>query len=501
MIASNHSTSTAYAGSSWSRTLSTPTRSARSLLSGTFTAESSQDGTLLVTGSVTHATKRDTRQAIGNYIAEGFRISSSSTGSTISSAPPESSTSLTPSTTPNGTELRLQSESFTYTENQGGSDILGNQTHTQDSPQTAVASTLNTMVGAAPNNSSKGSLISSTTFSTLYTKTNDSDPHRFCETAAPRDPVQRAAIDCYCSMSSWHSSYTSISGKSLAGISWSTGIAILTTISPFLSNISTYYPTNVTPYTLCDGTPRVDVDPITKTTVYNSTRTYESLLLVGTPYLSSQPSCSVAPAGCHYLYYNASLPDTPKDDDAVLAICGLPAHLGEPCLISGGPIRLFYWPDVSEPGGTCNATNSTNLLHAEVDYDGAVQMNRTAATVKTLGTTFTHGTVYMRFETLYASQVGFWDRIGPTFSNYIIPLSSSDISTVCIDALNAETGKVLDFRDLNYPVPASAYSCAGGCGILTTLQSQCTIWDNYNPLLALPTHFMDLAPQWKTCQL
>ncbi|KAI9663020.1 MAG: hypothetical protein M1821_008067 [Bathelium mastoideum] len=103
------------------------------------------------------------------------------------------------------------------------------------------------------------------------------------------------------------------------------------------------------------------------------------------------------------------------------------------------------------------------------------------------------------------------DRIGPAFSNYILPLPSTQVHTICpcsrdntvVPTSVYELGNPLDFRDLNYPVPFTAYNCAGGCGgpscPANTLQ--CTIYNDYKPNLALPTTLTQLAPEWVWCGL
>lgn len=73
-------------------------------------------------------------------------------------------------------------------------------------------------------------------------------------------------------------------------------------------------------------------------------------------------------------------------------------------------------------------------------------------TIVTLGTTLTSPTVYVSFNTLYARAGGFLTDFGPTFSDYIIPFSSQDISTVCGGFAFASTATQLNFADLNYPV-------------------------------------------------
>ncbi|GAB7355967.1 hypothetical protein MBLNU459_g6599t1 [Dothideomycetes sp. NU459] len=126
----------------------------------------------------------------------------------------------------------------------------------------------------------------------------------------------------------------------------------------------------------------------------------------------------------------------------------------------------------------------------------------------------TSGSVYLSFSTLFATQEGFGERIGPNFTNFIVPLPSSAISTQCGGWFSARgAGTQLNYADLNYPIPASAYSCENRCSTQAQYSiangtgsyhyntpSQCnTIWSDFNPILAIPTEIRDLVPAWATC--
>lgn len=129
-------------------------------------------------------------------------------------------------------------------------------------------------------------------------------------------------------------------------------------------------------------------------------------------------------------------------------------------------------------------------------------------TVSTLGNVFTSGTAYVSFETLYASYDGFWNHVGPNFTNFILPVSSAAVSTQCGGWFGAYgPGEQLNFADLNYPVPASAYNCMDRCATegpgnaSYSVSAPCsTIWDDYKPLLAIPTEVTKLVPEWSTCK-
>ncbi|KAL1584554.1 hypothetical protein WHR41_07012 [Cladosporium halotolerans] len=132
------------------------------------------------------------------------------------------------------------------------------------------------------------------------------------------------------------------------------------------------------------------------------------------------------------------------------------------------------------------------------------------ATVTALGTTFTSGSVYLSFHTLYASYDGFYDRVGPTFKDTIIPVPSSAMSTHCGGFTEAHgPGTPLNYADLNWPVPASAYNCQARCdqrfvplSNRSETPPQCkTIWSDVNPNIAIPTMVKDLVPEWSSCSM
>ena len=369
---------------------------------------------------------------------------------------------------------------------------------------------------AAKNITASPGLVSPSTTSeqTSFSSQDSSDPNRFCATAADRYSANTDVVDCYCSLSSWFSSYDPYSSSYLPQIGTNnTGLIHYSTLTTEVGfNSSTITPTDLAPYTLCDGWARVNASRVSETITYTTTYQEEYYdLAVGHPFAPA-PTCTIPSAGCVWLYYNASLPGGLANDffDQALGIlCGYPAHVGQPCLVRGGPIKLLYFPEPSDPDDICDTTNSTNLPKENSNLMLTSHANQSLLTAQTLGTTFTSGTAYISISTLYAYHDGFDDRVGPTFSNYILPLASTQVHTICYnfdgpkDAPGAQLGSPLDFRDLNYPVPGSAYSCASGCGIpaYTTNSSPCTIFDDYRPILALPTMLTQLAPEWASCSL
>lgn len=131
-------------------------------------------------------------------------------------------------------------------------------------------------------------------------------------------------------------------------------------------------------------------------------------------------------------------------------------------------------------------------------------------TLTALGQTFTSGSVYLSFHTLYASYDGFYDRVGPTFKDTIIAVPSSAMSTHCGGFTEAHgSATPLNYADLNWPVAASAYSCQARCDQQTipinnrsATPTECsTIWSDVNPNIAVPSMVKDLIPEWAHCEM
>ncbi|KAI5199089.1 hypothetical protein E4T39_06444 [Aureobasidium subglaciale] len=308
------------------------------------------------------------------------------------------------------------------------------------------------------------------------------------------------ALSCYNAYSAWRQSSMSWAESALSGTTWQT-TTTTSTIIQTIQTVATVYPTDsLSTYKLCDGSPRVDFEPLTLTSSYTSTSSYEAYVPVGQPTYSVTQPCKASADDCEFLYYSSGLS---WDDITLMALCGSPAHLGQPCLIMGGPVELGYFPVTTAGDNKCAETGST------------ITNTAGPTAVEAFGTTLSSGSVYLSFKTLYAFQEGFGRRIGPAFTDFILPLPSSAVSTQCGGWFSAAgPGTPLNYADLNFPWPASAYNCMNRCSTdLTWTQSngsaiqwtpppQCsTIWSDLNPVLAMPTEVRDLVPAWSTCSL
>lgn len=171
------------------------------------------------------------------------------------------------------------------------------------------------------------------------------------------------------------------------------------------------------------------------------------------------------------------------------------------CRITGGSVKLFYWPPATSTAhGGSNATSTSN-------HTGLV-------TATGFNTTFTSPTVYISFDSLYASDS--CSGIGKTYYNEIVAIT--DIAHFSSmygyqrynhDPIPAS----FNFTDLVVkPVPDSIYEsqprCASSYFDLQLTQDEngyfpanwtCPRTLPYEPLLSVPMEVRVLDPAWASC--
>jgi hypothetical protein len=323
--------------------------------------------------------------------------------------------------------------------------------------------------------------------------------------ASPMPEVEK----CWSDIVTWRNSSISWWNKYVASTKFSRTVLTTQTIVWAVTETAietTIYPTSVSAYTLCDGSPRVDLRPHTRTITSNVTKSQTLVVPKEFAFPEAQP-CIPDPRTCRLWYYESNLNVT--NEDELLQQCGRPTGLYEPCLVAGGPVQLIYWPEGNGESNICPNNASMSWHHPS-----HVRNTSTTAlpdTITALGHTFISGSVYLSFRTLYASYDGFWDRVGPTFKDTIIPVPSSAMSTHCGGFTEAHgPGTALNYADLNRPVAASAYNCQARCDNWRFVSHdnrsasapECqTIWNDINPNIAIPTLVRDLVPEWAHCEM
>jgi hypothetical protein len=145
-----------------------------------------------------------------------------------------------------------------------------------------------------------------------------------------------AALSCYATYSKWRADSMSWAMTAIGTQSWST-TSTVSTITQTFDTVATIYPTgSLSTYKLCDGSPRVDFEPLTLTSTYTSVTEFDAYVTPGLPTYSSSKPCNASSDDCEYLYYHSGLS---WDDITLEALCGSPAHLG---LVSYKPKRNDY---------------------------------------------------------------------------------------------------------------------------------------------------------------
>lgn len=319
-----------------------------------------------------------------------------------------------------------------------------------------------------------------------------------------------SVLQCYSSLATWRNASASFMNAKIANRTWSVTSTWSYTADSWFGS-STIYPSNPSTYKLCDGTPRVNIRPET-TYMSGTTTLWASFTSTLTPTFSPQP-CTPSVPDCRILYVDTNAKDV--YENMLLKYCGDPVHLKDQpqCIIGGGPVELIYFPVKSDNGSLCKNDTASPKSYRPLDPN--------LSQITTLGHTFTSDSVYLSFSTLKATWDGFWDPVGPTFKDLIVPFRSDEISTQCGGWFNARgPGTQLNYADLNWPVPAHAYSCQQRCTLSQTSSAhlirptnriqwdvntvspgpECdTIWSDVNPVIALPTRMKSFVSEWSTC--
>jgi hypothetical protein len=134
-----------------------------------------------------------------------------------------------------------------------------------------------------------------------------------------------AALSCYFTYSRWRAGSMSWAMTAIDAKTWSTTTTV-STITQTFDTVATIYPSgSLSTYKLCDGSPRVDFEPLTLTSTYTSVSEFDAYVTPGLPTYSSSKPCNASSEDCEYLYYHSGLS---WDDLTLLGLCGSPAHLG-----------------------------------------------------------------------------------------------------------------------------------------------------------------------------
>ena len=166
----------------------------------------------------------------------------------------------------------------------------------------------------------------------------------------------------------------------------------------------------------------------------------------------------------------------------------------EICEVQGGTVELLYWADMATASLRRNATST-----ASAEPTTALYKN----------TTLTSPTVYIDFQTAYATN-NCGQTVGGTYPGAIVGVDPHSLYSVLgsrdyfVQSIDEGYGSStfykstkFNFEDLSGLVPWGAYkeqpSCvANGCY---------TVFQDYHPVLALPSTVRDMDEAWASCGL
>ncbi|KAI6861209.1 hypothetical protein KC323_g5949 [Hortaea werneckii] len=166
----------------------------------------------------------------------------------------------------------------------------------------------------------------------------------------------------------------------------------------------------------------------------------------------------------------------------------------EICEVQGGTVELIYWADMATASLRRNTSSTASTERATALYKN---------------TTLTSPTVYIDFQTAYATN-NCGETVGGTYPGAIVGVDPQSLYSVLgsrdyfVKSLDEGYGSStfykstkFNFEDLSGLVPWGAYkeqpSCvANGCY---------TVFQDYHPVLALPSKVRDMDRAWASCGL
>ncbi|KAK5128415.1 hypothetical protein LTR85_003083 [Meristemomyces frigidus] len=150
------------------------------------------------------------------------------------------------------------------------------------------------------------------------------------------------------------------------------------------------------------------------------------------------------------------------------------------CEIFGGTVQLLYWPSTS-------ATQNGS----QTNYTGTI--TAPPATATTLGLTLTSPSVYISFQSAFATNA--CGYVGQNHTGFVISMRPQDVSSVVgyvvfdYEPLNYTN---LDFSEVILPLSVYEDQCFELCETIAP--------EEYRPYLSVPSAILNLDPAWATCQ-
>ncbi|KAF1815740.1 hypothetical protein P152DRAFT_471139 [Eremomyces bilateralis CBS 781.70] len=304
----------------------------------------------------------------------------------------------------------------------------------------------------------------------------------------PQGPGSEAAACCWSSWQEWDSSSRSYE-------------TVITTVLTTKHVGSMIEDTDVPITTLCDGIPRA-LEPYTTRYTTSLVTTDPYTTYISSTYTEPSPTCNINEDDCKpyadawdsaYSSWsqNKSLPYPTNKPHCVPY---LPCPTESQCKIyAGGDATIYYWPvTVAGPdGGLCESPRTT-LNPTPTDPPVTTVLS---------GTTFTSPSIYVSLAHVSAAKHrGQYNQTpcGHAHHDVVLTLHPSDVSTQRGKPGGRTNTFAIDLRDLNTPVPYSAYLGQPSC--LHTTNCPTIGMDDYHPQMAKPTQLTGVDPDFEKCQ-
>ncbi|KAF7185917.1 hypothetical protein HII31_12790 [Pseudocercospora fuligena] len=304
----------------------------------------------------------------------------------------------------------------------------------------------------------------------------------------------------------------------------------------------TYLSDDGTPYTLCDGFPRINGSRTITSIEIPQTVTNTIAVTTSISTTLPQPNCTIGPSDCSSLvnaWRKASAAYSSFSDTSPTAtpppyvsspICGSATAISASfavgdavCAMKEASVQLLYWPvQTVKPCDACHRS----LSDCPTTTIGPTISGK-PNTIVWRNQTLTSPTAYIAFEGSWAYTIG--DTTHTTPQTLVIPQDPASVSTYC-----GKPGggygppQSVNYNNFNSPIPADIYRCQPSCfnnplpwstqpvtntytytddgtttfvtGTQSSLVSHATknlcstIWNDYAPVLLIPEAFKTINP-------
>ncbi|EME79489.1 uncharacterized protein MYCFIDRAFT_208806 [Pseudocercospora fijiensis CIRAD86] len=313
----------------------------------------------------------------------------------------------------------------------------------------------------------------------------------------------------------------------------STSVYNSTTTAVFASTLYTTITSlgdNATPYTLCDGFPRINASRTVTSIEIPHTLTQTVAVTTSIPTPIPQPNCTIGPADCSSLLtawraasaafqsFSATGPTATPPPYVPSPICGSATvapqsvAVDDPlCVMNAASVQLLYWPvQTVTPCDACHRS----LSDCPTTTAGPTISGK-PNTIVWRNQTLTSPTAYIAFEGSWAYTVG--ETTHTTPQTIVIPQDPASVSTYCGKPGGGYSPpKSVNYNNFNSPIPADVYRCQPSCftnplpwsaqpvpftytdtidGMSLATENLCsTIWNDYAPVLSIPEAFKTINP-------